>query len=483
MIRVAIFSLVGLLASCGAPESPPISASDQGSTVVIRGGWLFDGIHDARIRNTGIVIREGKFLEVGADLNGRSFPDAEVIDLDDNATILPGMFDLHAHYNLDLVDEGRVEEVTYNGIIFLANGVTSTWPAGSFFPERVLDRRDRIERGEAIGPHIFASGPYFGAFRCEYQIETAEDDCVAWPNDISEQEIRAEVDRWADRGVTSIKIKQASPEETRVVIDQAHKRGVTTAGHLANYQDYYDVDAKDAIEMGIDRLEHWITLEEEPTEDSELEEMIGLFLENDVYFDANLQMYGDSRLRNDPRLDMVWLDESVFFTPYTRTLLKKRIAADPEWNTRQPSDFGQRVVELKAFYDAGGEHLLLVGTDEPVYGLLLPGFAYHRELLAMVYAGLPPVAVLKAATMNGARALGVADRLGSIEPGKLADLYIAEGNPLADITTARNVRLVIKGGVVHQPQTLLASAEGMIGPSGPDDHDAWRLKVDPLNRL
>jgi len=58
-------------------------------------------------------------------------------------------------------------------------------------------------------------------------------------------------------------------------------------------------------------------------------------------------------------------------------------------------------------YDAGGGHLLVVGTDEPVYTNLLPGFAYHRELLAMTYAGIPPAAVLKAATINGANALGV----------------------------------------------------------------------------
>jgi dihydroorotase-like cyclic amidohydrolase len=79
--------------------------------VVIRGGWLFDGVHDARSRNSGIVIRQGRFVEVGADLRGRSFPGAEVIDLDDTETILPGMFDLHAHYNMDLVDEGRAEEI------------------------------------------------------------------------------------------------------------------------------------------------------------------------------------------------------------------------------------------------------------------------------------------------------------------------------------------------------------------------------------
>jgi imidazolonepropionase-like amidohydrolase len=481
--RFVVFGLVGLLSACGSPDSPMVSARDQGNTVVIRGGWLFDGIRDARSRNSGIVIRDGRFAELGADLAGRSFPGAQVIELDDTSTILPGMFDLHAHYNLDLVDEGRVEEVSYNAVIFLANGVTATWTAGDFFPERVVAARDRIERGDAIGPRIFAAGPYFGAFRCEYQIETAADDCVGWPNDITEREMRAEVDRWADRGVTSIKIKQATPQEMAVVIDQAHKRGITAAGHLEDYQDKFDVEPKAAIEMGIDRIEHRMALEFEALEGPELEEMIALFLDKEVYFDANLQMHGGAWLRSVPGLDLVWLDEGRFFTPYARERLEKRSAASSDQSPEQSPGFRGSAADLKALYEAGGGHLLLVGTDEPVYELLLPGFAFHRELRAMVYAGLPPVAVLKAATINGARALGVADRLGSIEPGKLADLYVAAGNPLEDITAARNVRLVIKDGVIHQPQALLASAEGMIGPSGPDDHDAWRLEVSPLDRL
>jgi imidazolonepropionase-like amidohydrolase len=478
IVIVMISSLAMLVSGCATSGSQ--SASDSARKIVIRGGWVFDGIREFRYPNSGIVIRDGKIIEVGADLTGRAFPGAEVIDLEGDVTILPGMFDLHAHYNFDLVDEGRAEEVTYNGIVFLANGVTSTWSAGEFFPDRVLDARDRIDRGEAVGPRIFASGPYFGAFRCEYQIETADDDCIAWPNDITEQEIRAEVDQWADRGVVSIKIKQASLSETEILIDQAHRRGMTTAGHLVNYQYRYDVRAKDAIRMGIDRIEHWITLEEGGEESSELGAMIALFLENEVYFDANLQMYGEGKLRNDPSLDMVWVDEAQFFTPYARKLLEKRLAANPGMESAQSAEFPQRVLELEALYRAGGAHLILVGTDEPVYGLLLPGFAYHRELQAMVWAGLPPAAVLKAATINGARALGVADRLGSIEAGKLADLYIANGNPLEDIKAARDIRLVIKAGVVYESEVLLRSAEGKIGPSGADDHDDWKLHVPPL---
>ncbi len=158
-------------------------AEGQEGQLVIRGGWLFDSVSDERRPNTGIVIQDGKIVEVDADLKQHVLTIAKVVDLAETDTILPGMIDLHAHYNLDLVDNGRVEEVVYNGILFLANGVTSTWSAGEYYPERVIAQRDRIDAGESIGPRLFASGPYFGAFRCEYNIGTAADDCVAWYDD------------------------------------------------------------------------------------------------------------------------------------------------------------------------------------------------------------------------------------------------------------------------------------------------------------
>ncbi|SVC77556.1 uncharacterized protein METZ01_LOCUS330410, partial [marine metagenome] len=219
--------------------------------IIIRGGWLFDGISNTRRQNTGIVIRQGKIVEVDANLQGKVLTSTSVVDLTDSETILPGMIDLHAHYNFDLVDVGRVEEVVNNGIIFLANGVTSTWSAGEYYPERVIRQRDLVDSGKGTGPRLFVSGPYFGGFRCEYNIKTAADDCSAWPNDITEKEIRAEVDKWAEQGVVSIKIKQATPSETKILIEQAHKNGMTTTGHLSNYHGEYDVHPRDAILMGL----------------------------------------------------------------------------------------------------------------------------------------------------------------------------------------------------------------------------------------
>ena len=449
----------------------------QEGQLVIRGGWLFDSVSDERRPNTGIVIRDGKIVAVDAGVEQQVLTTANVIDLADTDTVLPGMIDLHAHYNLDLVDKGRVEEVVYNGIVFLANGVTSTWSAGEYYPERVIAQRDRVDAGESVGPRLFASGPYFGAFRCEYNIGLASDDCIGWPNDITAEEIRQEVDYWAGQGVDSIKIKQASPGEMKILIEQAHKHGMTTAAHLANYDWEYDVELRDAILMGLDRVEHQLTLGSGGPDSAEMPQMIDLMLAHGVYYDANLQMYGGINERRAHAAEMLWTNEARFFTPYAQALLEKRGEPAPE---SDEAEFAQRVIELKSLFDAGGAHLVVVGTDEPVYTNLLPGFAYHRELLAMTYAGIPHAAVLKAATINGARALGVDDRLGSIEVGKLADLYVVRGDPLDDIKVARAIRFVLKDGAVYDPAELLQSAEGKIGPDGPDDHADWELEIRPL---
>lgn len=420
-----IISLITMLVASIPVLAPAYADEMKKDLLVVKGGWLFDGISDTRRRNSGIVIQSGKITAVDVDLDEQALAGARIIKLADTETILPGMIDLHAHYNLDLVDNGRVEEVAYNGIIFLANGVTSTWSAGEYYPERVIAQRDLIDAGKAIGPRLFASGPYFGAFRCEYNVKVAADDCIAWPNDITEEEIRNEVDKWAALGVISLKIKQATPAEARIIIEQAHKNSMTTAGHLANYNVEYDVSTRDAILMGMDRIEHQLTLGvglDDPAS-AEMQEMVDLMLEHQVYYDANLQMYGGIIEITKHKDVMLWVDEAQYFTPYTQNLLDLRGPPEPE---SDEAEFAQRVLELMTLYEAGGGILLIIGTDEPVYTSRLPGFAYHRELLAMTYAGLPPVAVLKAATINGARALGIEDRLGSIEPASLPTSWLSE---------------------------------------------------------
>ena len=453
------------------------SEINESESILIQGGWLIDAVSEGRRWNSGIIIQDGKIAAIDLNQGENSIVSSRIIDLSDSQTILPGMIDMHAHYNFDLVDVGRVEEVANNGIIFLANGVTSTWSAGEYYPERVIQQRDLIESGESIGPRLFNSGPYFGAFRCEYAIKTAEDDCLAWPNDISEQEIRNEVNKWAQQGVISIKIKQASPGEAKIIIEQAHKNGMTTTAHLANYHGEYDVHLRDAILMGLDRVEHRITLGIGGERSADMDQMIELMINNQVYYDPNIQMYGGITLRKELGAEMIWADEAQYFTPYAQELLKKRGDPPPE---STPEAFKQRLVELNSFYEKGGENLILVGTDEPVYTTLLPGFAYHRELYAMNHVGIPNMSVIRAATINGARALGIDDELGSIEVGKIADIIVVEGNPLIDIKSMRNLKSVIKDGVYYDPAILLNSAKEKIGPVDSEDHVDWELKIRPL---
>jgi adenine deaminase len=137
--------------------------------------------------------------------------------------------------------------------------------------------------------------------------------------------------------------------------------------------------------------------------------------------------------------------------------------------------------EVKAFYDAGGGDLITLGTDHPSWGEFITPFSVHRELLSLSRAGIPNAAVLRIATINGARAMGLGDRLGSIEVGKWADLVVVRGNPLADIRRTRQPRLVVKAGRVYHPDALMKAVEGTIGPASAADTAAW-APTPPVRR-
>jgi imidazolonepropionase-like amidohydrolase len=466
------------------------SSPDAGAgTVIVRGGWLWTGTADDRVRNTGIVIANRKFMEVGANLSGRDLSGARIIDLTDNQTVFPGMFDLHAHYNLDLVGGGRTDEANYMGVIWLANGITSTFPAGEYDPDRMLDARRRIDAGLQVGARIFGSGPYWGAGRCD-SANSSKDTCPAWPSDITAERIRAEVDYWADRGMKSLKLKQATPEQMRILIEHAHRRGLTTTSHLQMENFRVEVHPRDAILMGLDRIEHSIGAVEDivlgkiKVGDPALTSLFDLIIKHNVYIDPTMRQYCGPTLARKG-VAQPWTNEERFFTPFIQARMKqqqderaRRPPAPPlpfprpDGSLRDYDRFcAHKIPELKAFYDHGGSHLITIGTDAPNF---LGGFAYHRDLETHAnVVGIPPVAVMKQATINGAKAMRVDDILGSIEPGKLADLVIVDGNPLQRIQDTRNVRFVIKAGEVFDAPELLKRVEGKIGPSSQEEAPRW----------
>ncbi len=461
-IRAALAALLAVAGLGGVARA-------QERDVVVTGGWLFASTGNARVRNPGILIRAGKFLRVGGDLSIAG-ADAERVQLADSETVIPGLFDLHAHYAMELFDAGRKDETVAYPSLFLANGVTSTFPAGEMNADAMRALRIRIDNGEQPGPRLLNSGPYFGTAR------------PGWNRQITTQEIDSEVDYWATLGVKGFKAKGITPEQLRALIQRAHLHGLTVTGHLdSGFRN--SVNPRDAILMGIDRIEHFMggdaftpdrsayaSYEHMTFDTPAFRAIADLYKTQHVYFDATLSAYGYYG-KKDPEVFTYFTDEKRFLTPYMRAKLD---AAPPRpVNQQFENIYWTKRKEVKAFYDAGGGDLITLGTDHPSWGEFFTPFSIHRELLSMSLSGIPNAAVLRMATINSARAMGFGDRLGSIEPGKWADLVVVRGNPLADIRRARLPRVVIKAGRVYDPDALMKSVEGKIGPASAADSAAW----------
>ena len=463
----------GALLALSALVPNAARAQTQTHDLVILGGWLFTSTDTVRVHNPGILIRAGKFQRVGGDLSEVK-PGADTIRLTDNETITPGLIDLHAHYHMQLFGNGRVDETRAYPSLFLANGVTATWPAGEMQPDSMRALRIRIDRGLEPGPRLLNSGPYFGTARPGWKRGSMTTDSIY-----------AEVDHWAELGVRGFKAKGVTPDELQALIDRAHVHGLTVTGHLdSGFRN--SVNPRDAILMGIDRIEHFMGGDAYPATRSAYASLenftdstfkspayqrtFQLYIQHHVYYDATLSAYGYFGKR-DPQVFTYFTDEKRFLTPYVRKLVDSR-PPRPVMEQFEKIYWVKRK-EIKAFYDAGGGNLITLGTDHPSWGEYLTPFSVHRELLSFVLSGIPPYAALRFATINAAHAMGLGDRLGSIQTGKWADAVIVNGNPLADIKVMRFPRAVIKAGIVYDPQKLENAVVGTIGPRVPADSIYW----------
>lgn len=447
----------------------PGAAAAQARDVVVTGGWLFAATGDARVRNPGILIRGGKLLRVGGVLPPSSEA-ADTVRVGDDETIIPGLFDLHAHYGVAFFNAGRVDERSAYPELFLANGVTSTFPAGEHDADSMRALRVTIENGARPGPRILNSGPYFGTAR------------TGWATDATPEQIHAEVDYWAERGARGFKAKGIAPAQLRALIERAHFHGLTVTGHLDS-GNRNSVNPRDAILMGIDRIEHFVggdaflgdrpayTSFEAMTFDTpEFRRIAALYRQHRVNYDATRSAYGYYG-RREAAVFEDFADEKRFLTPYLRSIVQARPPRPA--NEQFERIYWVKQKEIRAFYDAGNGDLITLGTDHPSWGEFLTPFGVHRELLALSRTGIPNAAVLRIATINGARAMGLGDRLGTIEAGKWADLVVVRGDPLADVRAVRNARVVIKAGRVYDPAALMKSVEGRIGPASSADSAAW----------
>lgn len=441
-----------------------LALGQQPVDLLIVGGNRFDTAAKTFVPNSAIAIKAGLLASV--DGEPAEFSASETIELTGDDYILPGLVDCHAHYNVRLI-KNRREEFEVMPIIYLANGVTTTFSCGEFSPEKMRRLRLAIQSGQTPGPHLLNSGPYFGRAR------------PGWRSNMPAEEIKAEVDYWVNQGVGGFKAKSISPEQLRPLIEQAHSHGLTVTGHLdSGYRN--SVNPRDAIQMGIDRIEHFIGGDAMPStkpaysslpdivaEQAEYKKAVQQFIDSGTVFDATLTAYGYPGLPKEEY--EYWIDERLFFTPHIQAKVLAR--GSPKPVEQFEKIYAAKLATVGEFFRAGGT--LSLGTDHVSDGTYLPGFGAHRELDAFVRAGIPSVEALLIGTINGARALGVADQCGSIEIGKQADLMVVQGNPIADIRHTRNVHTVLVGGQPHKSQELLASVQGKLGPQNENEESDW----------
>ncbi len=451
---IALPTIVGIAQTTTEAVNPT-----QGSVKIV-GGQYFDTTAGVFVKNEGLLIEDGKFKSLSDDS-----AQVQSITLEDDAFILPGLIDCHAHYNVRLIRKRR-EEFTVIPIQYLANGVTVTFSCGEYNPEGMLKLKHDIASGKKIGPRLLNSGPYFGTARRPWHADP--------------DKVREEVDFWAEKGVGGFKAKLIDPPSLKALIEQAHKHDLTVTGHLdSGFRN--SVNPSTAIDLGIDRIEHFLggdamgndqpaysTLGQITADMPEFKAIVQKFIETETVFDATISAYGYFGTRE--KFYDYWYDERQLFTPHVQALVTEREKSYRPM-MRFHKIFETKQTTIDDYFAAGGK--ISLGTDHFSNGTYLAGFGAHREMEILNSAGIPAADVLRIATINGAEALNIDQQHGSIAVGKSGDLVIVTGNPLDDIKNTRNVQTVVRAGVVYDSAELLDSVKGKLGPATAEEEKDW----------
>ncbi|HEY2593741.1 MAG TPA: amidohydrolase family protein, partial [Chloroflexota bacterium] len=325
--------------------------------------------------------------------------------------------------------------------------------------------------GTKLGPRLFFAGPILDGATpvwppMSIMVETPE-------------RARAAVQFLASQGVDFIKIYNWVPEESlKAILETAHGLGLRVTGHVPR-----TITMTRAVQLGMDCLEHISITGREllsPEEADRLDPLPVARRETLLWerFDLEsepmkrlVRLLADSRIFLDPTL---LVDSALSLDSY-------RIDTENPANADVPADVQAAFAggERAAIFDVSQVDLdvaregfvkrqrlvgmmhaagvrLLAGTDCFGLGKQLPGLGLQNELVLLVESGLSPLAALQAATLTAAEALDQSENLGTLEPGKLADVTILEADPLVDIRNARRVRQVLKGGRVYDAADLRA---------------------------
>jgi cytosine/adenosine deaminase-related metal-dependent hydrolase len=415
--------------------------------LVITNANLFDAGTGKSVSGRSVVI-EGKHIKaVGADGKIAMPANAERIDAKGRA-LLPGLWDMHVH--LSPVD----------GVLHVAAGVTSVRDLANE-NESLLTMRRKFESGEEIGPRVSMSGFMDGRGPYSAPTKVFVD---------TEEEAQAVVDAYAKHGFTGVKIYSSiKPELVPRIIDLAHRKGLRVSGHVPAH-----MTARQFVEAGADELQHinFVFLNFfDDVKDTRTPARFTTVAERAATLDLQsapvqsfVKLLKDRGIVVDPTVtafDGMFTDRvgviAAGYAPVAERLpvqIRRTLPAGglpvPEGKDQLYRDSAHALLRMvKLLYDAGVP--LVAGTDGPA------GFTLHRELELYVQAGIPASEVLRLATLGSARVLKQDRDLGSIAPGKLADLILVDGDPARNISDIRHTRLVIKDGAIFDPAALYRS--------------------------
>ncbi|MFP5286765.1 MAG: amidohydrolase family protein [Thermoanaerobaculia bacterium] len=431
-MRRALALVLALTACAGRPDPAPPS---EGS-LLLRDVTLIDGTGAPPREYVSVLVRSGVIAGIGDALEVRG---ARVVE-GRGRFLIPGLWDAHVH--LSVADEATLG-------VLVANGVTSVRDMGGELD--LLDGwRARIERGELIGPRIFRAGPTVDGPKPGVPFRLTVTNA---------EEGRAAVSRLKGLGVDFIKIHNAVPREAFFALAaEARQQGLAFAGHVP-----MTVEPAEAVEAGQRSVEHIVTLIEGTFSarfqneaaafeamprwlHDEMPALAQAFARNGTWFVPTIIAYelrarrGELADHPDPRsryatppLKRYW-DETFPLAPRDR---------DPENVARRTQfvEIGKGMI--RAMHEAGVG--IVVGSDLAGRDVL-PGFSVHDEIALLAASGLSPTEALRAATSEAARLLDVTDSVGTIAPGKAADLVLLDGDPLADAKNVGRISAVVLRG-------------------------------------
>jgi imidazolonepropionase-like amidohydrolase len=474
------FLLACVLVAIGVAASQTLSPQVRGfvkvdaPVVALTHVRVIDGTGAAAREDHTVVLSHGKIESVSDALSASVPKDAQVLDLH-GYSVIPGLVGMHDHLVYPL-GNGIYGEMAFSfPRLYLAGGVTTIRTTGALEPYTDIELKKQIDHGETPGPKIHVTGPYLegaGTFALQmHQLNGPEDAAKT-------------VNYWLDEGVDNFKAYMfITPAELSAAVIAAHKRGAKVTGHLCS------IGFREAAAIGIDDLEHGLLVDTEffpwkkPGECPEkldddfiskldvqsgpVHDMIIDLVQHRVAVTSTLpvfEMFVPGRPTIQPRvLDALSLDaRSAFLNSKERVsdmnLIRQRYHSDASpW----PAAFKKEMEFERAFAQAGG--LLLAGLDPTGMGGVIAGFGDQREVELLVEAGFTPVEAIRIATANGAQFLGELDRIGTIAPGKQADLVVVKGDPSKKIEDIENVETVFKDGVGYDSAKLIESVRGVVG--------------------